>query len=138
MVPSVSDGAGTYAFRNCDMMTIYGEKGSYAETYANENGISFVNTKQEELKPLNVEMTENASKWYFDVSVEGYSEEATAYVAIYDNNNKLLTLISDVLMIDDLTTLSISKSGIQGASYARVFVWKNDFSPVTPSEKIEF
>ena len=33
---------GSYAFYRCSNLTIYGAKGSYAETYANENNIPFV------------------------------------------------------------------------------------------------
>ncbi len=133
-IPNSVTEIGNYAFRNCDEITIYGEKGNYAETYANENGIPFINTKEEPLKELIVELTSNSSKWYFDVSVEDCTEEAIVYVAIYDENDKLITLTSDELLIDDINTLTITKDS--SASYSKVFVWKNNLQPIVNCETI--
>ena len=41
-IPDSVTSIGRWAFDHCTDLTIYGKKGSYAETYANKNGISFV------------------------------------------------------------------------------------------------
>ena len=41
-IPSNVISIGEFAFQNCDDLTIYGEAGSYAEQYANDNNIPFV------------------------------------------------------------------------------------------------
>lgn len=137
---------GTYAFRNCDEMTIYGEAGTYAETYANANDIPFVNIKDEgtteepkiELKTMTVEFYESSSRWYFDVSVADYAGEATVYAAVYDTSGKMLTMTSDALMIEDITTLGLPKSGNGNAAYAKIFVWVENARPITLAEQIDF
>ncbi|CDE12638.1 putative uncharacterized protein [Ruminococcus sp. CAG:330] len=42
MIPDSVTSIGDYAFLGCDILTIYGYTGSYAETYAEIYGISFV------------------------------------------------------------------------------------------------
>ena len=129
-IPNSVTSVGTYAFRNCSEMSIYAESGTYAQTYATENNIPFVNTKKEELKNIVVDPYGNTSVWCFDISVEGYTEDAIAYAAIYDENGKMLAVTSEDFVIDDVTTLIIPKSGVAGAAYAKIFVWKSNLNPV--------
>ena len=133
-IPKSVNSIGTYTFRNCDEMTIYGEVGSFAEEYAIENEIPFVNTKVEVLKDMTLEYAATSKKMYFDISVEDYSEDATVYVAIYDIKGNLIDLTSETLFLDDITSLSLNKN--TNASYAKVFVWTNELKPVTKTEMI--
>ena len=48
-IPSSVKQVGSLAFKNCKNFTIYGYKNSYAETYANENNIPFVQIGKEHL-----------------------------------------------------------------------------------------
>jgi len=41
-IPESVTSIGRYAFDFCENLTLYGVSGSYAETYAAENGIPFV------------------------------------------------------------------------------------------------
>lgn len=133
-IPNSVSSIGVYAFKNCDDITIYGEKGSFAESYANENDIPFVNTKSTSLKEINLEYAKTTKKMYFDISVEDYSENATVYVAIYDVHGKMLNLTSEELVVDDITSLSLDKN--TNASYAKVFVWGNELKPITNIETV--
>jgi len=44
IIPASVDSIGEGAFSGCENLTIYGEEGSYAETYAAQEGIKIVNT----------------------------------------------------------------------------------------------
>ena len=118
--------------KNCDEIIIYGTKGSFAETYAGENDIPFVNVKSTDMKEMLLEYAATAKKMYFDVSVEEVSENATVYVAIYDSEGKMLDLTSEELLLDDITSLSLNKN--DNASYAKVFVWTNVLKLITESK----
>ena len=133
-IPNSVASVGTYAFRNCDEMTIYAEAGSFAETYANENDITFVNTKKEPLRDISVEYVSTTKKMYFDITVEDFSADATVYVAIYDTNGVMLDLVYDEFVLGDITSLSVNKNA--NASYVKVFVWKDGLMPVTGVEMI--
>ncbi len=129
-IPSSVTSIGNYAFKNCVSLSIYGEKGSYAETYAKVNGISFVSTTDVERKTISVDMIANTSTWCFDISIEGYTNTATAYAAIYDVNGKMLALTSEAYLADEVTTLILAKTGIENAAYAKIFVWDSSLTPI--------
>ncbi len=58
-IPASVETIGENAFANCsENLTIYGEEGSYAETYANENGIPFKNLNEWPVS-VNTEPTQN-------------------------------------------------------------------------------
>ena len=42
LIPASVTKIGEDAFKNCEKLTIFAPKGSYAETYARENGIQFL------------------------------------------------------------------------------------------------
>ena len=46
LIPASVVNIGNSAFDGCDNLTIYGVKGSYAETYADKNGIPFVEYRE--------------------------------------------------------------------------------------------
>ncbi len=131
-IPNNVSSIGSYAFKNCDDIAIYGETGSFAETYATENEIPFVNTKKDSLKNINIEYATTTKKMYFDILVEDYSEDATVYVGIYDINGKMIALTFEELVKDDITSLSLNKN--TNASYAKVFVWGKGLKPITKDE----
>ena len=133
-IPDSVTSIGTYVFKNCDEITIRGEAGTYAMIYASSNDIPFIDVNKE-LKPIFVEMTENSLKWYFDVSVEDFDDAAIVYIAVYNSLDILLSVTSDILSVDDLTSLSLPKE--ENAKYIKVFVWKDNLSPVTPSKTID-
>jgi len=137
VIPESVTSIGTYAFKNCEELTIYGIPGSYAETYANENGIPFVEyVKLEKLNKITVDMTESTQNWYFDVSVDKIKYAANVYVAIYDENNRMISVSADSLSTDDLTTILIPKNS--DATYAKAYIFKTDVSPAAISKKIDF
>ena len=131
-IPNTVSSVGVYAFKNCDEITIYGEKSSFAEFYASENDIPFVNTKSTSLKEITLEYAATTKNMYFDVSVEDCSENATVHVAIYDIDGKMIDLASETLSLEDITSLSLNKN--TNASYAKVFVWTNELKPITKTE----
>ena len=56
-IPNSVTSIGEDTFRGCSSLTIYGEAGSYAETYANENSIPFKVYMPTEIDPANPEVT---------------------------------------------------------------------------------
>lgn len=113
---------GENAFMDCDEISISGMYGSYAQKYANENNILFVgNYTFEPLPDLNVELAETNSRWYFYVSNDTYTENAKIYVGIYDGNNRLLTVVSENMTDDDVTSIKVPK--VTDYSYAKIFEW---------------
>ena len=126
------------AFVNCDELSIHSYLNSYAIQYAKNNNIPYVilNSPVEELKQLNVEYSSNSKKYYFDVTIEEYSDNGVVYVGLYGNDDVLLDLKSSALIDGDITSLSIDKNNY--ASYAKVFVWeKNSLKPITLYKKID-
>lgn len=121
---------GAYTFANCDDMTIYGKSGTYAETYANSNNILFIDVNKDELKNITVDFAQTSTRWYFDVSVSDFTDEAVVYIAIYDSQRKMLSKNTANLVINDITSISLPQN-VQ-ADFAKVFVWKsNTLQPVT-------
>ncbi|MBR4892957.1 MAG: leucine-rich repeat protein [Clostridia bacterium] len=131
-IPNTVTTIGDNAFKNCDELTIYGETGTYAQTYAAKNEIPFVNTKTWD---LNVDFIASSTKWYFDVIVEDFSGEAIVYVATYDSDDRMLDINSENFVVNDITSLSLAKKS--DASYAKVFVWTSHLQPITLSKKID-
>lgn len=129
-IPSSVLTIGSYAFTNCDDMTIYGKSGTYAETYANNNNIPFIDINKDELKNITVDFAQTSTRWYFDVSVSDFTDEAVIYIATYDSQRKMLSKSTANLVIDDITSIMLSQN-VQ-ADFAKVFVWKNNtLQPVT-------
>lgn len=65
MIPRNVSSIATNAFSYPDKMTIYGVSGTYAETFANTNGYSFVSNEipATEMKVTPEEMTVNSGQW---------------------------------------------------------------------------
>lgn len=126
------------AFVNCDELSIHSYLNSYAIQYAKNNNIPYIiiNSPVGELKPLNVEYSSNSKNYYFDVTIEDYSDNGVVYVGLYGNDDVLLDLKSTALVDGDITSLSIDKN--KYASYAKAFVWeKNSLKPITLYKKID-
>ncbi len=137
VIPESVTSIGEYAFKNCDLITIYGVPGSYAETYANENSIPFVEyIKIDKLHEITVDMTENEQRRYFDISVDEYTDPANAYVAIYAEDDRLMSVMMDSLATDDLTTIFLPKHSDD--AYAKIYVLKTDLSIVGIPQQIDF
>ena len=136
-IPESVTSIGTDVFKNCDEMTIYGVVGSYAETYANENGIPFSEyVASVKLNEITVDMTENTNKWYFDVSLAEISKTVNVHIAIYDESGRMLAIVSDVLATDDVTTLSMTKNAT--ASYEKVHIVDEKAIFAAISKRIDF
>lgn len=122
---------GTYALKNCDELSIYGEEGTYAQIYASENSIPFVNINEKEQNII-VDFTSSSTKWYFDVTVENFADEAIVYAAIYDTNHNILGIDSEKFVSGDITSLSLTKNSV--AAYAKIFLWNTDLKPIIYEE----
>ena len=75
------------SFTECENLTIYGEVGSAAETYANENNIPFVDIETlsiEELYTLNLSIKGKTSESSGSSLIVKSSNAATEYIATYD------------------------------------------------------
>lgn len=83
------------------------------------------------------------SNWYFDVSVENYTEDATIFAVMYDENGKMLASATEDLDNDGTATLSISKEnkddvtlfGLENENnkstgYVKIFAWDKDLKPI--------
>jgi hypothetical protein len=93
-IPSGITNIGSYAFGSCTNLTIYGYSGSYAQTYASQNGIAFTAIS---LLPLNISNL-STQKNSGNVSVTAQitnnapvSETVTVVYAVYNSStNRLL------------------------------------------------
>lgn len=133
-IPDSVTSIGAYAFKNCDEITIYGESKSFAQSYATQNNIPFIDTNNLSPEKMTLEYVSTSKKMYFDVFVEDSSEDSIVYVALYNAYGKMIALISENLLSDDITSLSLDKNS--DASYAKVFVWGSQAKPVTKSELV--
>ena len=52
---------------------------------------------------MNVEYSSNSKKYYFDVTIEEYSDNGVVYVGLYGNDDVLLDLKSSALIDGDIT-----------------------------------
>ena len=64
VIPSSVTSIGSFAFSGCNRLTIYGYANSYAQTYAKQNKIPFVELKKEE-KPQENPFTDVAKDQYY-------------------------------------------------------------------------
>ncbi|MBQ7960649.1 MAG: leucine-rich repeat domain-containing protein [Clostridia bacterium] len=136
-IPETVTSIGDEAFANCDEITIYGVLGSYAETYAKANGIPFAEyIEMKKLGTITVDMTENTLKWYFDISLKGFSEPANVYVAIYNQEGRMLAITSDILATGDITTLFVDKH--DDAAYAKIHILDENLDFEAISKRIDF
>ncbi len=126
-IPESVISIGENAFKNCDEISINGEKDSYAHQYAIANNIPFVRYT-EPLSDLMVEFAETPSRWYFDIANGTYAQDAVIYVGIYDVNNKLLAIQSEIMVKNDITSIAILK--VDNYNYAKVFEWVDE-EPIT-------
>ena len=128
-IPESVTTIGENAFKNCDEMQISGVNGSYAQEYAKTNNIQFIGYSViEPLPDLTIELAENSSRWYFDITNDTYTENAIIYIGIYDSNNKLLAVGLENMVANDITSISITK--VDEYSYAKIFEWVN-LKPIT-------
>ncbi len=127
---TIPDSVTSIALGPTKNLTIHGKKDSYAEKYANKNKIKFALLPPDP----NVKFIETPFRWYFDFPSKSYMDNATIYVGIYNENNKLLTMKSESLTNVDTTTLFIPK--IDNASYGKVFEWTN-MNPITSCQTIK-
>ena len=135
-IPSSVTTIGDRAFENCDNMTIRGKSGTYAQTYAINNGIPFTDTEKTELKNISVDFAQTSTRWYFDISIEGYVGDAVVYIAIYGAKDQLLSLNAKKLEVEDITSITQTKN--EQADYAKVFVWKPDsLQPISCSKIVD-
>jgi len=74
VIPSSVTYIGDYALEGCPRLTIYGVKGSYAETYANDWGIPFA-TLATYIKGIAPTCTENGKKGYYHNDFDGKNYE---------------------------------------------------------------
>ena len=74
VIPSSVTYIGDYALEGCPRLTIYGVKGSYAETYANDWGIPFA-TLATYIKGVAPTCTENGKKGYYHNDFDGKNYE---------------------------------------------------------------
>jgi len=95
-IPSSVTSIGFGAFYDCDKLTIYGYAGSYAETYANENSIPFVEIQPIAIKGTSLILDGSIGiKTYLDIE-EGYGASTTVKSVVYDTN-RFNTISEDIL-----------------------------------------
>ena len=135
-IPASVTSIGSYAFRNCELLTIYGESGSYAQTYASANNIPFKSTTKELLKTIAYELTESSTKYIFDITSDDITEDAVAYVALYDNDGNMLAAETEEFIAGDITSLIIAKNSL--AKTAKIFVWNTSSKPISYSQTHNF
>lgn len=116
---------GEKAFYRCDDIVICGYKGSYAEEYAQLNAFNFINTRP--LDNISLDYYKSSKKWYFDIS-SNLAENGTAYLCVYGSDNRLLNVISQPYIINDITSFEMPID--TDAKTYKIFVWQN-MLPVT-------
>ena len=124
---------GNLGFGRCDDVSIYGYKGTYAETYANDYELPFVEMTIDEEKKMTVDFVSTSKRWYFDISLKDCTEAAMVYLAIYDENNRLLSVKMEDFAIDDITSFEFSK--IDTAAYFKAFILNSNLCPLCDSYK---
>lgn len=129
-VPSTVTSIGTQAFSRCDDVVFYGYKGSYAEEYAGEYEIEFVEIVVPSiLNTPEVDFAQTSKKWYFDVTLADCNEEGNVYLAFYDSQDRLLKVMIEEFAADDITSFESTK--LSGASYYGIFILKENQEPLS-------
>ncbi len=87
---------------------------------------------------VNVSLRTTEESWYFDnITVgeyDGESDEATAYIAIFDEKNILIGVQTEAFSLAGIESIQVAK--IDEANYAMVYVWENDtMKPLTDKPK---
>lgn len=87
---------------------------------------------------VNVSLRTTEESWYFDnITVgeyEGDSDEATAYIGIYNENDVLIGAKTETFSLTGIDSVPVEK--ISGAKYAIVYVWENGtMKPLTDKPK---
>lgn len=123
-------------FRDCDFLTIYGETGSHAESYARDYDIPFVAITYVNDTFMTLNFSEDDENWLFNVSVASFNGDAMVYAAVYDESGRVLGVSVGEFVVGGVTQLSLSKT--EGAASAGVFVWETGSNrAVTMPEKFE-
>ena len=98
VIPASVTSIGSEAFKGCDDLTVSGEKGSYAETYANDNGIPFKALSEEKISVTSLTITLSQTVFTYDDSekkpavtvTDGTKTlvKGTDYTLSYENNTE--------------------------------------------------
>ncbi len=123
----------------------YGFKGWYAdgrcvcadETYEFilESDVKLTAKAERILGEIEVDLTEDEYDWYFGISIDDNAGDLNYYAALYDKNDRMLSIASDVLVTDDVTTVSIPKRS--DAAYAKIHIVDKNLFFAAISKKIE-
>ncbi len=122
-------------------------EGAYAVYYLYEgnNGMFYIDKYNRivafredpnKLYPFSLDFYETASNWWFDIYSDKIKETSNAYVAIYDQNHRMLHVLPDIFEPRYMTSISIPKNS--AAEYAKIFIIKTDASPAAISKQIDF
>lgn len=132
---SVSD-IGTYALKDCDIITIYANSDSYAHEFSTKNNIDFEPSDKEALREITLEnFSTSKVRHYFYISVSDYTDDADVYAALFSKDGSMIAAEKTALISDDITSVSLPVSA--GSSYVRIYVWKNNsMIPVTDFKEI--
>lgn len=101
-----------------------------------ESDVELTAKAERRLYEIDVELTEDEYQWYFDVSAADVSGEANVYVAIYDAVGRMITVVSEALVADDVTTISVAKNS--GAAYAKVHIVDENVEFRAISKRVDF
>ena len=122
-IPSSVIGIGVYALLGCENLTIYGNIGSYAESYANINVIPFVDINS---KVLTSKVGNISVKGAFDDSVTLNVEEATVKNAVKAYNITLKDENGNTIQPNGTITVSIPSD----KANCKVYLIKEDGTKV--------
>ena len=109
-IPASVTSIGKYAFTNCNNLTIYGNAGSYAETYAKDNNIPF--TEKEPTSELKY-----ISELSITLSPTSYVYDGTAKqpaVTVKDNETTLIPGVDYTLEYADNVNAGTAKVTVTG------------------------
>lgn len=104
--------------------------GYYADKTADDNNIVIIS------EDVYVDFSEDETDWQFKILINDNAGNLNYYAALYDKNDRMLSVVSDVLLTDDVTTFSIPKHS--DAAYAKIHVIDENLFFGAISKKIEF